>query len=75
MTDFRIDTGIPVPRARGGHGLKYPFGQMQVGQSWLASPDTGGNALRVRAHQCGREYGMKFVVRKTKEGFRVWRTA
>lgn len=76
MTNFVLETGVPLTsRAGGGRAgtSKYPFAQMEVGQSFLAT-DAKAGTLRsaIGAFMKGHE-GYKFAVRETEEGVRVWR--
>lgn len=73
--EFEIDKGVPVPTTYGGR-KKYPFGQMKIGDSFLVK---GNHDIATRARSAAYVYGhshkMKFTVRTTKEGARVWRVA
>lgn len=80
---FIIESNIPVPaRAAGGKTL-YPFAAMQVGDSFLATPGaTVSAADRRRLAAATAAYarrnpgaGVKFAVRTTEQGLRVWRVA
>lgn len=63
---FQIESGIPLP-------TKFPFAQMQVGDSFLIPPDTQRTAVDAAARRYGNKRGMKFTVRSTPHGFRCWR--
>lgn len=73
---IKIDKGIPVPPRHGE--AKYPYGQVQVGDSFFCSGPSRSN-LSTRAQQVGRGMGGKFCVRRAVEngvaGFRVWRVS
>lgn len=73
---IKIDKGIPVPPRHGE--AKYPYGQMQVGDSFFCSGPSQSN-LASRAGHVGHAMGAKFSVRKAVEngvaGFRVWRVS
>ena len=78
MSDFPIEKDIPLPTT--GRRVKYPFKDMEVGDSFFVPPEGhfGGEPLRKRinqnAYQNGRKIGMKFITRVEKRGVRVWRT-
>lgn len=77
--EYKIDKGIPIPEIhhwrRAGRPHKYPWDQMEVGDSFLfgASDGKGAHAACVGANNASR--GEKhFEARSTPEGFRAWRT-
>jgi len=75
MSDFQIDRGLPIPEVIKGRPMKYPFADMQVGDSFSVTLKQGRNAstaARVYAH---RHPGVQFTSRKDVENFRIWRTA
>lgn len=73
---FKIDKNIPLPTGvNGGKESKYPFTQMEVGDSFLA-PEEQRNAVRSMATYHTRKNKMRFVVRKDEKEanhVRVWR--
>lgn len=69
---FAIDSHIPVPTQQSS--CKYPYGSLEVGQSFLAA-DGNASSIRSGASQFGKRNNKKFRVSKTREGIRVWRTA
>jgi hypothetical protein len=73
-SDVKIEKNIPIPGIRGGAlTRKYPFNEMEVGDSIFVEKRKGlynpGNA----AGNYGKTHGMKFSVRKVEGGFRIWR--
>lgn len=66
-----------VAPPRGHHLVRYPFRQLEVGQSFFIEGIAGDHAaiLRVRgaANVQGRRTGKKYSVRKMDGGVRVWR--
>jgi hypothetical protein len=70
-TTLVFDKNVPLPK-RVGQQRKYPFDEMQVGDSFLMTgPDAWkiGTAARAYAHI----HGWKVTIRKTPEGLRCWR--
>lgn len=62
-----IEKGIPQK------SYKYPFPDMGKGDSFLVPAYGNIESIRVSAIYHGKKLGMKFSVRKTREGHRVWR--
>lgn len=76
---FVLETGIEIPkRTVPGRrtGSKYPFAQMEVGQSFLMSADVKAQTIRSAIGAFSKRYSDagKFAVRNTDQGLRVWRT-
>ena len=65
---FIIEKGIPFP----ARGSKYPFADMEVGDSFLA-PDTKIASVYNAAHAYAHKHKVSLRVRATPEGVRVWR--
>ena len=65
---MKVESNIPIPG-------KYPFAQMQVGDSFLVPQDVKRQTVNVAALRYGRTSGKRFTVRMTPEGYRCWRTA
>ena len=66
---MKIDKNIPLPK-------KYPFAQMEVGDSFAVPPKVKRSAVTVAAKRYGVEHGMKFTVRQMPDKtFRCWRLA
>ena len=84
-TGITIDIGIPLPEDRRSN-TKYPFGNMEVGDSFFVALPTGDIAERLknRLSQASRTFGKKqdperkYILRTRLEneisGVRVWRT-
>lgn len=69
---FVIEKNIPLPKGTPNKGYsKYPFAEMQVGDSFLFSGPAG--RIRSAVSQHSRRHGGKFSVRIEGRGFRVWR--
>jgi hypothetical protein len=76
VSTYQLEVGVPIPRrARGRSGSKYPFHEMEVGQSFLADAETKASTLRsaVGAYLKRSDAVGKFAVRVTDDGVRVWR--
>lgn len=73
---FKIEKDHVVPASVDGLGRreKYPWSQMEVGDSFFVA---NGNVRRVAGAAChaGRRANKKFVVRGVEGGVRAWRYA
>lgn len=66
---LRIDKNVPLP-------TKYPFKDMQVGDSFVVPVKIHRTTVSVAALRYGRKHGMKFVVRMMPDrSLRCWRIA
>lgn len=66
---FKIEKGIPLPKAIRGKPKKYPWHEMDVGDSFV-----GGVSARSLVSRAGKAIGFKFTSRKIGENeFRIWR--
>lgn len=69
MSKLPIDKNVPLPR-------RFPFADMQVGDSFAVPPDVKRPAVTVAAMRYGRKHGMKFTIRLTPDrSLRCWRVA
>ena len=66
MAEFKIEKNIPAP----GRRAKYPFAEMEVGDSFEA-PESA--KLRTAAYNAGKKSGRKFTCRTHDGALRVWR--
>lgn len=68
-----IDKNIPTPgkARRVGAPKKYPFSEMEVGDSF----EYPIKSVAFAASANGIKFGKKFTVRKTENGYRCWRIA
>lgn len=63
---FKIEKGIPIPQP-----TQYPFNDMDIGDSFF--DDQSGEA-KIRGEAARYSIGWKkFKVKKTPDGYRVWR--
>lgn len=73
-TEFRIEKGVPLPPHSGDGTRKYPFPQMEVGDSFPV-PASRLSTIRAAATAYGIKHRWKFSVLKHEGGFRCWRIA
>jgi len=67
MNQPLIEKNIPIP-------VRYPFAQMQVGDSFAIPPNVNRTTVASSALKYGRQHGMKFVVRMVADrSYRCWR--
>jgi hypothetical protein len=69
---MKIETDVPVPMST--RSRKYPFLDMQVGESIWFDEQVNGRAYR-SALSTGTRHNLKFVARKEDSGIRIWRSA
>lgn len=80
---IKIDKNIPMPEPqyRAGRAAKYPWAQMERGDSFhLSCPETKTlDAFQRTLSRCGKVWGKsrdrKFATRREGDGVRVWRVA
>lgn len=68
---IQIEKGVPIP---GGNKYKYPWREMEVGDSFFVAGKTSAtlNNSRVNAQKSTR---FKFKLKNVEGGVRVWRVA
>jgi uncharacterized protein (DUF2249 family) len=64
-----IEKNIPIPSTRG----KYPWGEMEVGDSIFIEGAKTSSRISTLTHSYGLSNKKKFTVRKVDGGVRVWR--
>ena len=72
--EIKIERGVPMPH-RVARQRKYPFAQMDVGDSFLVPLD-GVDRIRVQNSVCSTARGVsgrKFCTSMVEGGVRVWR--
>lgn len=73
--EIKIDKTIPIPSDVGaGRKAIYPFELMEVGDSFLVPAELRETA-KSSAYSWASRKGVKFAVRTSRDGVRVWRTA
>lgn len=70
---FKIEKNIEIS-SRGRGVSKYPFAQMDVGDSFSA-PHTAAMKIRSAAFSFGKRSGFRFSTRKDGDQVRIWRIA
>ena len=71
---FEIEKNVKMPELSRGHQGKYPWDEMEVGDSFFIPRDAiSGNASQLARHRKAR--GEAHTVRKVEGGWRIWRTA
>ncbi len=71
---FKIEDehAIPAARQHNGRREKYPWSQLDIGQSFLVK-DVALRSMSSTASHAGRRNGKKFIAREAEGGIRVWR--
>ena len=85
-TSVDIDEGVALPEPnRGRRNVRYPFAELQIGQSFFVPAEDNSDAAVVRVqgtlHSCARNVsrrtGARFTTRQwtqgEQRGIRVWR--
>lgn len=67
---FKIEKAVPIPRGN----AKYPFKEMQVGDSFFVPKDRVKNA-QIAAYAWAKRNGVVLASRSVDGGLRIWRTA
>ena len=77
MSEYKIEKHIPVaPPWNAQRRSKYPFKDMEVGDSFFVPEDAATRAaIYLAAHKAEKEHaGKKFQATAVEGGMRVWRT-
>ena len=74
MSEFKIEKGVPMPDNRNYGATRYPFRQMEVGDSLFVPGQTTATFSGVPGGWA-RRAGFKFACRTVEGGVRVWRVA
>ena len=76
--EFKIEKNVNIPNSNGGRQCKYPFKEMEVGDSFSCGEYLRDNMSKI--NNAGRNWsnktnaGHKFQCRKLDDGtFRIWR--
>jgi hypothetical protein len=74
-TLIKIDKGIPAPVGGIGPKRKYPFAEMEVGDSFFVPGISSREISNVACHALGKgRYNTQTLVENGVRGARVWRT-
>jgi hypothetical protein len=73
MTQIKIDKGVPIPAPNFGPISKYPFTELEVGDSFFVKEKQTVMASACAGH--GKRHNKKFTTRSENGGTRVWRVA
>lgn len=70
--EYKIEKGVPIAKVGGigQNGSKYPFAEMDVGDSFA-----GPKLVRPAAFAYAKEHHVTFKTRTEGDGVRVWRIA
>ncbi len=71
---FKIEDGHAIPASRRAtvRRAKYPWADLEVGQSFFV-PGAALRSMGSTASHAGRRSGKKFIARAVEGGVRVWR--
>ena len=74
---FTIEKNVPLPVEGREHNLKYPYPEMEIGDSFLAPATDCFEASKIRssAYAWGRRNGHKFKTARDGDGIRVFMIA
>lgn len=75
---YEVESGIEIPASIAGRPRKYPFGDLEVNQSFFVPFDgkverAVMNCLYTSASTYGRRNKKKFHIRRFPTGARCWR--
>ena len=75
MTEpISVEKGVPLPPEKRGRPTRYPWDEMNVGDSFLYSKRHAmSRHASSAASSAGRSRGWTFTTRKVPEGVRIWR--
>ena len=70
---MKIETNVPMPKAT--RSTKYPFRDMNVGESVFFDNEPNGSQSNpaISAHMLSKRNDFKFATRKENGGVRIWR--
>ena len=71
---MQIDKGIPIGENSAGRPSKYPWHEMDDGDSVFIEGETTAGSAVVSARRFGKIYGKRFAARAVEGGVRIWRT-
>ena len=78
QTEIKIDKNIPIQHyTKQVKGYdKYPFMEMEVGDSFAIPEGHNDRSIKTYASTIGKKMGIKFKIYKTPDGtYRCWRVS
>lgn len=75
MSTIKIEKGIPLTSSYNiRNGRKYPFNEMEPGDSFSIPAEIYSNKIGDAARSYGNKHSQKYAIRKQADGsFRCWR--
>lgn len=75
MTEIKIEKGIPIPEGRLGATVKYPYKDMEVGDSFYIADYRKGRSSEAAMRQFIKLNKLNWKIRTKREdtGLRIWR--
>lgn len=73
MTKYKVDKNIPIPEKTIFCNRKYPFNEMQIGDSFLVKNKSMPVVSAAKSGFVKKNPNYQFTMRKVKDGIRVWR--
>lgn len=73
MSEIKIDTDIPLPKRLSRRPLKYPYDQMQVGNSIYVTVSFNSIYQLAMGWAKREKNKRKFIAKQEGEGSRLWR--
>ncbi len=70
---FEIEKNVPPPRNTAGVPAKYPWREMEIGDSFFVPENKAPK--KMQTYRMGKELGRKFSYASVEGGIRVWRIA
>jgi hypothetical protein len=75
VTEIKIDRDVPLAPRGNSRVSKYPFADMNIGDSFLFPSHRKVTAAGAVCAYARKRTGFKFATRTTPEGVRCWRIA
>lgn len=72
MNNIKIEKSIPLPDKRSLNNNKYPYKEMDVGDSFIVSGKKVAN-ISSSSRYWHRKTGFTFICRTVEGGVRIWR--
>jgi hypothetical protein len=74
MSDYKIEKKVPIPNKLYTKQPKWPFREMEIGDSFVL-PESEVKNARSSAYQLHIRTGLKFIIRLNRDNgeYRCWR--